>query len=384
MSGRPSGIRRLSRADRRALEETLRDGQVIQRVANRARALLALARGDGPGVVSYWTGLGRTALWRLWERYEERGVPAIYDAERSGRPPTFSPPLERAQIERIACTEPAAYGRRLTRWDCRSLADVVVERAVVDSIHYTTVARVLRAASLQPHRSRYWKTATIDADFTRRAARVLWCYERVEWLERRGALVLCVDEKPNVQALERRCPGRPTGPGRIARHEFEYIRHGTVTFLTLLNVYDGRMWGTCLDANDSAHFVPALERALGQRRYRHADRIHLILDNGASHIAHETRTRLAAMPRLRVLYTPARASWLDQAELLLRAFDDRYLRRLDVPSRAALIAHLDASWREYNRCYAHPFTWSWTRRDLHAWAAHKDLMICSQTSATVH
>ena len=300
-----------------------------------------------------------------------------------GVPPRF-PPLERAQIERIACTEPAAYGRRLTRWDCRSLADVVVEEAVVDSIHYRTVARILRGASLQPHRSRYWKTATIDEDFTRRAAQVLWCYERVEWLEQRGELVLCVDEKPNLQALERRCPAQPMRPGQIARHEFEYIRHGTVTFLVLFNVYDGTMWGTCLGANDSAHFIPALERALRQRCYRRARRIHLILDNGSSHIAQETRAWCATLPWLRVLYTPAHASWLDQAELLLRAFGDRYLAHLDVPSRAALVTHLDASWQEYNRHHAHPFAWSWTRRDLRTWAAKKNLMICSKTSGTVH
>ncbi|HEX6533043.1 MAG TPA: IS630 family transposase [Gemmatimonadaceae bacterium] len=294
------------------------------------------------------------------------------------------PPLQRARIERVACTEPAAYGLHLTRWDCRSLAAVVVEEAVVDSIHYTTVARLLKAASLQPHRSRYWKTAVVDEHFTRLAAPVLWCYERVEWLEQRGELVLCVDEKPNLQALERCHPTQPPRAGRIARHEFEYVRHGTVTFLVVLNVYEGTMWGTCLDANDSAHFLPAMEQALAQRRYRRAARIHLILDNGSSHIAHETRARLAAIPRLRVLYTPAHASWLDQAELLLRAFGDRYLDHLDVPSRIALITHLDASWPEYNRRYAHPFTWSWTRRDLHAWAAHRSTMICSQTSATVH
>jgi hypothetical protein len=298
-----------------------------------------------------------------------------------GECPRF-PPLQRAQIERVACTEPAAYGRHLTRWDCRSLAEVVVEQAVVDAIHYTTVARVLRAASLQPHRHRYWKTAAIDAEFTALASQILWCYERVDWLERRGELVVCVDEKPNLQALERRRPAQPVRPGRVRREEFEYRRHGTVAFLAGLTVHDGTMQGRCLDANDSAHFVPALEHMLTRRCYRRAARIHLILDNGASHISHATRAALAAIPRVRVLYTPPHASWLDQAELLLRAFSDRYLTHLDVPSRAALVGHLDASWREYNRAYAHPFTWSWTRRDLRAWAAHHDAVISTRTSAT--
>jgi hypothetical protein len=302
-----------------------------------------------------------------------------------GARPRF-PPLERTRIERIACTDPVAYGRPLTRWDCRTLAEVVVEQAIVDSIHYTTVARVLRAASLQPHRHRYWKTASVDAEFTRSAARVLWCYERVEWLAQRGELVLCLDEKPNLQALERCHPSVPMRAGRVARHEFEYIRHGTVTFLVLFNVYDGTMWGRCIDANDSAHLIRALERALIQRAYRGAQRIHLILDNGASHIAHDTREYFAGQPWLRVLYTPPHASWLDQAELLLRAFDDRYLAHVDVASRPALIEHLEDSWRDYNRHYAHPFTWSWTRRDLHTWVAAQpsDLRISSKTSATLH
>lgn len=286
------------------------------------------------------------------------------------------------EIERVACTEPAVFGRRLTHWDCRSLAEVVVAEGIVDSIHYTTVARLLRAASLQPHRSRYWKTALIDAQFARAAARVLWCYERVEWLHTRGEVVVCVDEKPNLQALGRRCPPQPLRPGQISREEFEYRRHGTVTFLVALDVFDGTMRAVCLDRNDQAHFIRALPRLL--RSYHGARRVHLILDNGSSHIAATTQTYLTTWPRLRYLFTPPHASWLNQAELLLRAFGARYLDHLDVASRCMLIAHLEASWPEYNRHYAHPFSWSWTRRDLRNWTVHEGALILSKTSATLH
>ena len=118
---------------------------------------------------------------------------------------------------------------------------MVVEQAIVDSIHYTTVARILAAASLQPHRSRYWKTATVDEQFTQRAAKILWCYERGEWLSRRGEVVVCLDEKPNIQALSRCAPKQLMGTGRIERREFEYERHGTSTFLVSLHVLDGTM-----------------------------------------------------------------------------------------------------------------------------------------------
>jgi hypothetical protein len=259
---------------------------------------------------------------------------------------------------------------------------VVVEQAVITSIHYTTVERILAEASLQPHRSRYWKTAKIDDQFTTLAAKILWRYERVEWLYKRDELVVCLDEKPNMQVLTRRAPKQPMQAGRIERREFEYKRHGTVTFLVSFNVYDGKMWGCCLDANDYKNFLWGVEQL--QRRYSRARRIHLIMDNGSSHIDHHTKAYFAGNPRIRALYTPVHASWLNQAELLLRTFSDKYLERFDPRSRQDLIDHLNESWPEYNRYFAHPFTWSWTRRHMYGWAEKKGNLICTKTYATVH
>jgi hypothetical protein len=131
--------------------------------------------------------------------------------------PAFFPPLQRVAIERVACTTPQAYGVHVSRWDCRTLQQVVVEQAIVDSIHYTTVAHILAQARLHPHRSRYWKTARLDEEFLHLAAKVLWCSEAVDWLQRRGEVVICMDETPNIQALRRVAPTRPLGPGRIDR-----------------------------------------------------------------------------------------------------------------------------------------------------------------------
>jgi DDE superfamily endonuclease len=301
--------------------------------------------------------------------------------EAGARP--FFPSIERVAIERVACTEPGAYGLEITRWDCRTLQQIVIDEAIVGSIHYTTVARILADASLQPHRSRYWKTATIDSEFMRRAAQVLWCYENVERLHERGDAVICVDEKPNIQALERCARTKPLCSGQITRREFEYKRHGTVNLLVALNVYTGSMWACCLDKNDHQHFLWALRQI--SRRNARAQRIHLIMDNGSSHIDHHTRSYLRNHERYRPLYTPAHASWLNQAELLLRAFTDKYLKHFEASSRQELIDHLNASWPEYNERFAHPFRWSWTRRQLHDWAAKKQpVSICIQTYATVH
>lgn len=276
------------------------------------------------------------------------------------------PPLQRVEVVRLACCEPAGVGLHMTHWSTRSLARAAQLRGIAPSLSHSEVALLLRDAELQPHRARYWKTPTPDDNFRHRAAQVLWCYERAQALAKRGEVVLCLDEKPNIQVLERRCPTRSMRPGHIERREFEYVRHGTVNFLVKLVVHSGQMRGWCLERNDGACLRAVLPQVLGD--HRDARRIHLIWDNGSSHIAQETRHWLRGnAPSVRMLYTPAHASWLDQAELLLRAFAARYLQRGDWASRSEFIAHLNASWPEYNRLYAHPFTWSWTRSEMHAW-----------------
>jgi len=276
------------------------------------------------------------------------------------------PPLERVEIEQLACCAPAGIGLQMTHWSTRSLARVAVERGIVPRIAHSTISLILRAASLQPHRSRYWKTPILNAEFRERASRILWLYERVEWLHERGEVVLALDEKPNIQVLERCAPTRLMRPGEIERREFEYLRHGTVNLLVALVVHSGKMRGWCLPTNDSYQLCRVLPRFF--YKYREARRIHLIWDGGSSHISGYTQEFLRIYrPQVRVLVTPAHASWLNQAELLLRSFATHYLDRGDWSSKEQMIDHLNASWPEYNRLFAHPVSWSWTRRDLHKW-----------------
>lgn len=276
------------------------------------------------------------------------------------------PPLQRVEIEQLACCQPSGLGLQMTHWATRSLALIASRRGIVPQIAHSTVALILRAAELQPHRSRYWKTPTLNAEFRQRAAGILWCYERALDLAARDELVICLDEKPNIQALERAAPTQPMRPGQIERREFEYLRHGTVNFLVALLVHSGKMRGWCLPKNDSVYLCRALRELFYQHRQR--KRIHLIWDNGPSHISDYTAQFLRNyQDQVRVLCTPPHASWLDQAELLLRAFTDQYLDRGEWLSREHLIDHLGASWPEYNRLFAHPFDWSWTRHSMNKW-----------------
>jgi hypothetical protein len=283
--------------------------------------------------------------------------------DRAGRP--GFPPLQRAQIIALACLEPVARGLHITHWSSADLARQAIADGVVESISSRAVRLILDRADLQPHRTRYWRTVRLDPRFRARAEKVLWCYGNAERLARRGYWVVCADEVPNFQVLERR-PIRRSVPGSIEQREFDYTRHGTVNILTFLVVHTGRMRAVVLKQNDAANYIPTLEEF--RRRHPRLRGVYLIHDGGPSHIAGATAEYFGGChgwwrPRL----TPARASWLDQAELLIHAFGGRYLKRGSWRNREEFIDHLAVSWREYNELYAHPFEWTWTNQKMRRW-----------------
>jgi hypothetical protein len=278
----------------------------------------------------------------------------------------FFPSDERKAIEDLACQEPASVGWKVTHWSQRSLAQAAGELEYVDSIHQTTVRDILCEADLQPHRFRSWKTTIWDDEAVERALKILWYYERIESLWQRGEVIICTDEKPNLQVLERAMPTQLMRPGQIERQEFEYIRHGTANLLAGLIVYTGRMWAECLDKNDGEHFRPAVRRLL--HPYGWAKRIHLIIDNGPSHTSDDTTAFFRDLsPRIHVLFTPVDASWLNQAESLLEAFSERYLLRGNWNCRDQMIQHILDSQSDYNQRFAHPFQWEWSCRQFRYW-----------------
>lgn len=274
------------------------------------------------------------------------------------------PPLQCAQLVQLACLEPVATGLHITRWSSLDLAREAVQEGVVPGISAASVRRILHQVDLQPHRTRYWKTARLDAKFKHRAEQVLWCYSNADRLAEHGIWEVCVDEMPNCQVLQRQ-PIKRAIPGFIEHQEFEYIRHGTVNILVFLIVHTGLMEAVIVAAKDAAHYSEALKRF----RQRHASLqgVFLIQDNDPSHTAQATRTYLASDRWWRPRYTPVHASWLNQAEILINSFRHRYLKRQSWSSREVFIEHVMASWPEYNRRYAHPIEWTWTNQKMRQW-----------------
>jgi hypothetical protein len=271
----------------------------------------------------------------------------------------------------------------LTHWSSAELARQAVAAGITPALSARSVRRILSGAELRPHRVRFWRTARLDAQFLERATAVLWCYSNARRLARRGVWVVCADEIPNFQLLQRQ-PIRRAIPGSIEQREFEYVRHGTANILVFLVVHTGRMGAVCLARNDAEHYVQALHNF--RQRHRGQRGVYLIEDGGPSHAAARTWDYLAGCrgwwhPHL----TPAHASWLNQAEPLIDTFEGRYLKRASWRSREEVREQVALAGPEYNRLYAHPFDWQWTIPKMRRWfAQHARERISLTTSGQDH
>jgi transposase len=335
----------------------------------RARIVLALAAGERKCDVATRLECGEATVWRTGERYRQEGLDGLLAEGReghSGRPEQITP-VQRAQIVALACLEPIAQGLHITHWSSEDLARQAMDNGIVASISARTIRRILHDVDLQPHRTRYWKTARLDPLFKERAEQVLWCYGNAARLAEQGIWVVCVDEIPTFQVLERN-PIRRAIPGSIEQQEFDYTRHGTVNMLVFLVVHTGLMELTFLAKNDQEHYRPELE--LFRQQHPELKEVFLIQDGGPSHTGAGTQRYFAQSqgwwkPR----YTPANASWLNQAEILIHAFKHYYLKRASWKNQEEFRTHILASWPEYNHRYAHPFEWTWTNQKMRRWFA---------------
>ena len=333
----------------------------------RARIVLGIAAGRRRERLASQLDCNESTIWRTCQRYQRLGLAGLLADQRqghSGREMEITP-VQRAQIVELACLEPVAKGLHITHWSSDDLARQAVADGIVAGISARTVRRILQDVDLQPHRTRYWKTPRLDARFKERAEQLLWCYGNADRLAEQGIWVVCVDEVPTFQVLERD-PLRRAIPGSIEQQEFDYTRHGTANLLVFLVVHTGIMELVLLAKNDHEHYLPELR--LFRQHHKELKGIFLIQDGGPSHIAAETKRYFAnSQGWWKPRYTPANASWLDQAEILIHAFKHYYLKRDSWKTQEQFKTHILASVPEYNHRYAHPVEWTWTNYAMRQW-----------------
>jgi transposase len=354
MSGRARAVTiTLTTKRRRKLEQIVRAATSPQRLVLRARIVLAAAGGMANAAIA--RGLGcSVAMARAWRgRFAVRGIPGLFDKPRCGRPEVHGPSARLAVIAVATSIPPDGE----SQWSRSLIAGHLQERGL--PISASTAGRVLAEAKVRPHKVRGWLNRADDPSFWARAGQVCRLYLNPP----PGTLLISVDEKTGIQAKSRKHPQIPARPGRDARREFEYVRHGTVSIIAAMNVTTGEVIAERIHRNNSAAFIAFLAM-LDQITPPHL-RIHLIMDNGSSHTSRATRAWLAAHPRFAVTYTPKHASWLNMIEQWFGVLTRRLLRRGDFTSRDDLDAKITAFTIRYNK-NARPYRWGYDADAEHA------------------
>jgi transposase len=309
----------------------------------RAKVLLASAAGEGVRAMGRRLGVTPVTicLWRA--RYKEDGLAGVRTRPRPGRPKRITATKERSVIAKTL-TQPKAA----THWSARRLAKEV-------GISHSSVHRLWRKHDLQPHRTTTFKFST-DPDFESKMADVVGLY--LDPPER--ALVLSVDEKSQIQALNRTQPILPMGPGLPARMTHDYKRHGTTSLFAALEVASGKVHGQCFPKHTHVQFVEFLNSI--NRKYRRTE-IHLICDNYGTHKHPRVKAWLKDHPRFRMHFTPTSASWLNLVERWFAVITGQAIRRGSFDSVRGLeraISRFLAHWNSD----AKPFRWTKSARQI--------------------
>ncbi len=317
----------------------------------RARIVLAAADGESNAAIAREQRLSEDTV-RTWrDRFVAGGLGGLGDRPRSGRPPVYGPEVH----IRIVATATSQTPEVDSQWTHQLLAEQLADTGISKS----QVGRILAGLDLKPHLVRGWLTRRADPNFFVKAAEVCDLY-----LHRPpGSVVICIDEKTAIAARSRKYPEQRLAPGRVARREFEYVRHGTVSIIAALNVHSGEILTETITRNDSTTFIGFL--AMLDANTDPDLIIHLVLDNGSSHTSKATKKWLREHPRFQTHYTPAHASWLDQAELFFSILTRRLLRRGEFTSREDLANKIENFVIAYNRT-AKPFRWTYEGRPLKA------------------
>jgi transposase len=300
----------LSAPDRATLEGWSRRRKTAQALAMRARIVLACAEpGTTNGAVAQTLGVSRptVATWR--KRFAERGPDGLLDEPRPGAPRRITD----EQVERAVVTTLQSTPSDATHWSTRSLAKAV-------GLSQSAVVRIWHAFALQPHRSETFKLSR-DPLFVDKVRDIVGLYMNPP----DRAMVLCVDEKPQIQAIERTAPVLPMRPGQVERQTHDYIRHGTTDLFAALDLKTGSVIGRCRKRHRAVEFRAFLDQI--DRSMPSELDVHIVLDNAATHKAPPIQRWLARRPRYHLHFTPTSGSWLNLVEAWFALLSARQLRR---------------------------------------------------------
>ena len=349
----------LGPADRAELQALLSNRNTPRKLGWRAGIVLATADGQGTVEVMRHTGMSKPTVWRWQERYLDEGVPGL---KRDKTRPSRVPPLPREVRLKVIAKTVQETPPNATHWSRATMAEAV-------GISPSSVGRIWADAGLKPHIVKGFKVSN-DPMFEVKVTEIVGLY--LDPPDR--AVVLCVDEKSQIQALDRTQPGLPLKKGRAATMTHDYKRHGTTTLFAALDVKSGLVIGDCMPrhplpgsglpanhergAKEFLTFLRRIDRAVLKPRD-----IHIVLDNYATHKTPEVQAWLEKHPRFNLHFTPTSASWLNLVERFFAEITTKRIRRGSYSS----VDDLEGAIYDYllqHNAKPKPFVWSKTANDI--------------------
>lgn len=361
MSGRPKALLVLTEQEREELVALTLRRKTSQALAQRARIVLACAEGIDNKMVAARQRVTQQMVGKWRNRFVERRLDGLMDAPRLGAPRTIDDARIDALIAKTLQTTPVGA----THWSTRTMASAT-------GLSQSVVSRVWRAFGLQPHRQETFKLST-DPMFVEKVRDIVGLYLHPPLM----AMVLCVDEKSQIQALDRTQPILPLAPGIPERRTHDYERHGTTTLFAALDIATGKVIGQTHRRHRSSEFLQFL-RTVDANTPAMLD-VHLVMDNYGTHKTQLIKNWLTRHPRFHVHFTPTSASWLNQVERWFATLTQRCIRRGTHRStrqlEQAIRQHI-----ELNNAAPKPFVWVKTADDILASIER----FCMRTSDSRH
>ena len=360
-AGRPLPKLELTVEENNRLAEWARRRTTAQALALRARIVLGCAQGATNSQVAKRLRVTLQTVGKWRQRFVAQRLDGLVDAPRPGQPRKISD----AKVEEVLAMTLERRPKEATHWSTRLMAKAT-------GLNQTAVLRIWQAFGLQPHRTETFKLSA-DPLFIDKVRDIVGLYLDPPLM----GMVLCVDEKSQIQALDRTQPMLPLAPGLPERRTPDYVRHGTTTLFAALDVATGRVIGQTQRRHRSAEFLKFLRTV--EANVPEVLDIHLVMDNYGTHKTDAIKRWLAARPRFHVHFTPTSASWLNQVERWFSTLTERCIRRATHRSTQAL----EKSIRQYvdlNNEDPTPFVWTKTAEDILASIER----FCLRTSQSGH